>query len=75
VVEQKFLQVFGTLVADFYAHRRPVAAGFELTLECSHEVADLFLVNIEITVTRHAELVTAIYIQTREQAIDMHPDN
>ena len=75
VVEQELLQIFGTLVADFYAHRGAVAACFELTLECAHEVANLFLVNIKITVTRHAELVAAVHIQAGEQAIHMHPDD
>jgi hypothetical protein len=48
VLKEELLQIRRTLVADLETHGRTVAAGSQLTLESMRQVADLFVVNVEI---------------------------
>jgi len=75
MIEQELLKVFRAFVADLDAHGGAVAAGLELALERADEVADFFLVDVEVTVARDAKLVAAVDLEPREQAIDMDADD
>ena len=75
VVEQEFLQVLGTFVADLDTHRGAVAAGLELAFQRAYEIADLFVVNVKVAVARHSELVTAADLEARKQAADVHAND
>ena len=48
VLKEELLQIRRTLVANLETHGRAVAAGGQLTLQSMREVADLFVVNVEI---------------------------
>jgi hypothetical protein len=66
MVEEKFLQVRRTLMADLEADCRAMSACRKLALEGKDEVTDLFLVDVKIGITRYPELVTAVDTETRE---------
>ena len=69
MVEQEFLQVPGTFVADFEANGSSIATGRELTFECMNEVTHLFVVHVEITVARYAKRITTFDLQAGIQPV------
>ena len=75
VIEQEFLQVLRAFMADLDAYGGAIAAGLELAFERSHEIADLFIVDVQVAVARHAELVTTVYLETGEKAIHVHAND
>jgi len=75
VIEQELLQVFRTFVADFESHGRTIAAGFQLTFQCSYEVADLLIVDIQVAVSSYTKLVATIDREALKQLVDMHANN
>ena len=71
MVEQELLKIFGTLVANFEANSRTVAARFKLPLKRVHQVADFLFVDIKIAVSRNTELITAIDLKSGKQFVDV----
>ena len=75
MIEQELLQVLRAFVSDLDAHGSAVATCLELAFERTHEIADFFIINVEIAVPCNAKLIAAVDFKTREQAIDVHPDD
>jgi hypothetical protein len=45
-------------VTDLDADGSAISTRFELTFERAHEIADFFVINVEVTISRYAKLVT-----------------
>ena len=75
MIEQELLQVRRTFMADLDAYGSAIAACLELTFQRADEVTYLLLVDIQVTVARHAKLVATINLQAREQPFDVHANH
>ena len=75
MIEQKLLQVLRTLIPDLNAHGGSVAARLELTFKRSNEIADLFVVDVQVTIARNTELIAAIHVESRKQALNMNTND
>ncbi len=64
MIQQELLQVRRTFVAHLDAHGGAVTARLELALERADKVTHFFLVDVEVAVAGHAELVAAVHLQT-----------
>ena len=62
-------------MAYLYPYGCAIAAGLELAFQRAHEVADFFLVHVQVAVSGNAKLVAALDLQARKQALDVHPDD
>ena len=62
-------------MTDFEPDRSAITAGFQLSLERAHKVADFFVIDIQVAVACHPKLVAAFNIQAREQLLNVHPDD
>jgi hypothetical protein len=75
MIQQELLQVLRTLIPDLDTHGRAVATGLELAFQRVDEVADFFVVHVQIAVARDAELITAVDLDTDEKLIDERVDD
>ena len=75
MIEEKFAEIIRAFVANLYSNSGAVSAGFQLSFKGPDEITDFFIVNVQITVSRHPELVAAVYVETREQPLDMDPND
>ncbi len=75
LVQQEVGHVVGAVVGDLQAHAVAVAARGQLALEREQQVVDLLLVDEQVGVARHAELVAAVHAHAREQLLDERMDD
>src|SRR5687767_8813646 len=55
-LEEVLVNLGRTIVIDFEPHRRAPASIVQLLLDRTEKIADIFFVNVELAVARHAKL-------------------
>ena len=69
MIEQKLNQVVRTLVPNLYAYCGSVTTGLELSFQRAHQIADFFIINVQVAVSRNTKLIAAINLKPGKQFV------